>query len=404
MSLTLTTAAAALKEDYKPVVQEQLNNAWVLLTQIEKNTKDVQGKRAVLSLHVRRNSGVGARLESGTLPTAGNQGYAEERIPLHYNYGRIEISGPTIRAMRSDRGSFVRAVESETKGVVTDLKNDVSRQVYGTSDGKIAQCGTTTASATVVLTSPTETQLDQLLSPGMKVDIGTVASPSTVVASATVVNVDYTNGTVTIDSAVTTSATHFIFRAGSGGSGANQAEITGLQTIVSDTGAVFNVDPATEPVWKSYVDANGGTGRAATETLFTKVANKANRRGGAEIDLWITSDGVHRNLASSLQTLKRFNGTVEIKGGYSGLEITPGGGKSAVVVWDKDAPSKKAFGLSTSELVQFEASDWEFMDEDGAMLSRVSGKDAYEATLFKYHELATHKRNAHARIDDLNES
>lgn len=49
-------------------------------------------------------------------------------------------------------------------------------------------------------------------------------------------------------------------------------------------------------------------------------------------------------------------------------------------------------------------SDWEFMDEDGSVLSRVGGVDAYEATLFKYHELTTDMRNAHGIITDLTES
>jgi hypothetical protein len=78
---TFTTADSALKEDYQPVIREQLNNANVLLAQIEKNTKDVEGRRAVLSLHITRNSGVGSRAEGGTLPSAGSQGYAGSACP-----------------------------------------------------------------------------------------------------------------------------------------------------------------------------------------------------------------------------------------------------------------------------------------------------------------------------------
>ena len=151
MSLTLTNADAALKEDYQPAMREQLNNTVQFLAQIERNSKDVEGRRAVLSLHVKRNSGVGARQDGGSLPSAGAQGYAEERVPLRFNYGRIQISGPTLRAMKSDEGSFVRALDSETKGVVTDLRRDVNRQLFGTSDGVIAATDVTAGSTTVVL-------------------------------------------------------------------------------------------------------------------------------------------------------------------------------------------------------------------------------------------------------------
>src|SRR5580692_8237358 len=102
MPLTLATADSALKEDYQPAIREQINQSCMMLMQIEKNSTDIEGRRAVLSLHVQRNSGVGARPDGGGLPLAGNQGYAEERVPLRYNYGHIQISGPTIRAMKSD--------------------------------------------------------------------------------------------------------------------------------------------------------------------------------------------------------------------------------------------------------------------------------------------------------------
>ena len=125
MALTPTTADAVLKEDYQPVVREQLNQGIAFLQQIEKNDKDFEGRRAVLALHVSRNSGVGARAAGGTLPTAGQQGYAEQRVPVYRNYGRGQIDGGVIKQMRSDKGSFVRAVESETRGIVNDLKRSV---------------------------------------------------------------------------------------------------------------------------------------------------------------------------------------------------------------------------------------------------------------------------------------
>jgi hypothetical protein len=48
-------------------------------------------------------------------------------------------------------------------------------------------------------------------------------------------------------------------------------------------------------------------------------------------------------------------------------------------------------------------SDWSWMDSDGAVLSRVSGQDAYEATLYKYTELACSQRNANFVIKDITE-
>jgi len=45
--------------------------------------------------------------------------------------------------------------------------------------------------------------------------------------------------------------------------------------------------------------------------------------------------------------------------------------------------------------------DWDWMDEDGAVLSRVSGYDAYEAALFWYSDLATDRPRSHSFLRDV---
>jgi hypothetical protein len=347
----------------------------------------------------------------GTLPSAGRQGYSEERVPLRYNYGSIRVSGPLMRAMGSDRGSFTRPLQSETAGVIRDLKNDVNRQVYGTSNGVIAPISGINTAATFPIANATTTMLRQL-EEGMVISIGTVANPTLRTASATIVSVNTSTKVVTIDATVVTSATDYIFRAGSGGdaAGVGQKELTGLQTIVaSGGGTVFNIDSAVVSRWNSYVDANAGTPRAVAETMFTKAAMEVNIRSGEVIDLWVTTDGVLRGVSNLLTSLKQFPQTNQLKSGFTGIDMgfqTQGnsGNGEITMVYDKDCPGNTAFGLTTKRLQQYRAADWEFMEEDGSVLSRVSGVDAYDATLFMYHELATDARNAHARIADLTES
>lgn len=402
-SLTLTTADAALKEFYLPGAREQLNQSNAFLAQIEATDKNVEGRRVVLSLHVSRSSGSGARAEGGTLPTAGSQGYAEERVPTYYNYHRIKVSGPVIKAMKSDEGSFVRAVESEMKGAVNDLKRSYSRQVFGTSNGVIATLGTTSSSTTVVLASTTSlVQLRQLFV-GMVIDIGTVASPTTVASSREITAIDRSAKTIVISgAAVTTSSSHFIFNNGSGGAigGAGQKEITGLQSIVAASGTLHNVNPSTVPVWVSYVDTNSGTLRSPTDALFEEAIDEVVQESGEAPNLLVTSFGVGRAYANGLKDQKRFNNTVELKGGFSGLSVQSGS-ETLALVRDRDCPANTAFGVNTNHLTHNIQSDWDWMSDDGAVLSRVSGEDAYEATLFKYSELTTDQRNAHFKIGDL---
>lgn len=402
MALNYTTADAALKEFYLPAVRENLNNTNLLLAQIEKNTRDVEGRRAVLSLHVSRNSGVGSRAEGGTLPSAGAQGYAEERVPLKYHYARIEITGPVMRAMKTDSGSFTRAVDSEMKGAVNDLKRDINRQLFGTSDGVIVEVGSGSSTTDINFAATATATQKRQIEVGMLVDIGT-SSPFTSVGTArTVTAVDDTKFVVTPALSGAPTSGDKVVRSGSGGSGAAQKELTGLQTIVDSTGALFNVNPSAYPVWSAYEDAPG-TDRAATENLFAKVIHQVSIRSGLEVDAFVTTDGVHRAYAAQLTAEKRMVNTLDLKGGYKGLSITAGGGEKALT-WDRDCPAQTAFGLSWDHLTLHTTGDWDWMDEDGAILSRVVGVDAYEATLFRDMELTTDRRNAHAKVANLIEA
>lgn len=401
---TLTTADAALREYYLPGVREQLNQQNAFLDQVEKNYESVEGRRAVLSLHMSRNSGVGARAELGTLPTAGSQGYAEERVPVKYQYGSIQISGPSIRAMKSNSGSFVRQTEAEMSGVTNDLKRDVSRQAWGDQSGKIVTLGTTSNTVKVtVATTATAVQM-RGLTVGMVIDIGTVANPTTVVGGATIVSIDNTVGAsyVTIDSAVTTSSSHFIFRSGSVGPSVSY-EINGVQSIVSTAGTLHNVAPGTYPKWVSYANTNSGTNRALSEALMASVVQNIQIQCGMYPQAGIASDGVFRAYSTLLTSLKRSTNTVELKGGYSALDFNAASG-TIPITWDRDAPSNKLWFFNWDHLLEVREADWEFMDQDGAVLSRVAGLDAYGATLFMYHEVTTDQRDTHGLLGDISEA
>jgi len=404
--LTRSTADAVLKEFYLPGIRSILNSEVFMLTQVESNSEDIEGRRAVLAINTGRNTGIGARAEMGVLPDAGHQGYSEERVTLKYNYGRIQLSGPVIRSMGSDRGSFTRAITSETQGVTRDLRNDVNRQLYGDGTGKIATLAAAASGNTGTLQTPTNTQKRQL-QVGMFIDIGTGANPTATASARKITSVNTTAGTFVFDgAAVAITAGDVVTIAGSGGTGAAQKEITGLTKQVAATGALWNIDPANVPGWASYVD-DPGSGRAVTESMFLKAAQDIN--SGEEINLWVTTAGVQRAYAALLTSLRRFNTPVELHGGYRALDMSntnqgSTGSNTVSMMFDKDCPDSTAFGLTTRRFQWYRMSDWEFMEEDGAVLNRVPNTDAYESTLFLYAELATDGRNAHAKVGSLTEA
>ena len=239
----------------------------------------------------------------------------------------------------------------------------------------------------------------------MLIDVGTVANPSLRASAVEISAINKTTGVVTVVGTLgTVASTDRIFRAGAGGSGASQKELTGLQTIVNDSGTLFNVDPTVDPEWVSVVNGNSGTPRATTDTLIEKVMDDVFIESGEVPDVLWTSHGVQRNYAAQLKSLKRFDSPPTVlAGGYEAPSVTTPNGTIGFVA-DRFNPENTAFVLNSAHLIEFVMEDWDFMDDDGAVLSRVANKAAYEATLLKFHELATDMRNAHGRIDDLSES
>ena len=130
---TLAAFDAALKDYYVGPIIEQMNQKCYCLDQLERDSDHIDhtGRRAVIPLHKNRNRGRKSIADGGTLPTAGAQVYLDAIIPLRYHYAGIELTDQVIEASKSNEGAFIGALESETKGVATDMRKDINRQVFG---------------------------------------------------------------------------------------------------------------------------------------------------------------------------------------------------------------------------------------------------------------------------------
>lgn len=393
MAFDLTQANAVLKEDYLGPVREQLNNDNYVINKLVQNKQEATGKRFNVPLHTGRNNGIGYRAEGAALPTAGNQKYKESFANVKYLYGGIEITGPTIKAMRNDKGAFIRAVESEMKGLTKDLKDQRARALFGDGTGRMATLAVNTTTNTL--------SVDKIkyLQVGMRVDIvnnsGTVS-----VSGRNITAVDKVAKTITIDGAtVTTTATDFIVLAGD-----YNVEAMGVGGIMSPTLSLQGIDPsiAGNGFWKPgalYNPSGAGTNRALSLQLMRQAADTSELDGG-KIDLITTSYGVRAAFEALLQQNVRYTSPMKLEGGYDVLEWD---GRALAV--DRYHESNRMHFLDTSELDLYQLSDFEWMEDDkGAALAPVPGYDKYAATMFCYETLVTYKRNAHVGLYDLTEA
>lgn len=401
---------ALLKEMYLPPIKEQLNNTNRTLVQFDENTEDVVGREVVLPLHTSRNSGVGFRLEGENTPTPGAQGWNNATATTKTIYARGYITAQMLAKMATDQGAFLRALPSEQDPLIDDAKRRIAFHVFGghntaTSDGVVAICGTTTTSTTVQLDAATERRSLLLLQEGAVIDIGTVANPTAVATARTVTSVDVTNKTITISgAAVSTTSADFVFFTGEGGvtGGVGQHVITNLDSIVDDTSTVFGVNPSTVPSWASYTQDVAG--QITVPTLETAV-DEAEIRGGAQVDLLITTHGIRRRYAADLQDQIRY-ADLSLKGGFNAdLTLTVGAAPIPLIV-DRVCNTGYIYGVTRQEINQYIGQDWQFIVNPGtgSVLHFDIDDASFHFLLQKQMELATGKRNAHFKLTGVSEN
>jgi hypothetical protein len=236
----------------------------------------------------------------------------------------------------------------------------------------------------------------------MFVDIFTSADAVRVAdAEITGISEGATNTTVTFTPAagVATASGDYITRDNS-----RNKELTGLSQIVAASGQVYNIDPASTPVWKSTVNANGGTPRALSEGLLIKLIDDVRKQGGGTPTALFSNLGVRRSYFNLLVQQRRYSNTTEFEGGFKGLAFTTDNGDIPFVS-DYDALPNSVYAVNEKEVKIYEAGDWSFMNRDGSNWQRVitsaGAFDAYSCTLYKYMEIGTHRRNAHGLLSDI---
>jgi len=400
MAQNLTNFDEALRIDYLPVIRKQLNDSTILLNKLERNERDVSGREWLKVAHYQRNSGVGSGSETG-LPTAGQQAYKNPKGSVKYHRGRIQVSGPVMAASRDDKGAIVRALESEIKGVTRDLKKEINYQLF--NDGTAVRAlvnGDPGTETTLTLDNPGTNYLFD----GMKIDIlnPTGGAARTASTSLTISSVD--SATSVTLSAATNAAVEdndAVTRAGATDGAGTSYEMMGLKGIVDDgtyVTTLHNLSRNSYAWWKCSTftnDDNSGTLRDLTLPLIQEAITAVEKNGG-KVNLILTTHELRDAYAALVTADKRFVNTLDLDGGFKGLEYS-----GIPIVADPDCQPNTMFFLDTEHLQIMQMSDWDWMDKDGAVLSRVANSDAYEAVLFWYSDLATDRPRAFSFLRDV---
>jgi hypothetical protein len=422
MVQTTTSADAILQNYYLPVVREMVNQRAILLfgytpTELENGagtfnaaggeTMDYRGisrdadlvefagRQWVIALHTSRNESGTARAEGGTLPTPGQQGWADIMDKVRKLYKQIQLTGFSMEVTERNLGAYLRLLEAETVGAVNDLRKDMNRQAYGDQRGTLCQI---TADGVNTVTVDNL----QYLRVGMFVDIVNQSTDAILGARVQITAINAATRVVTYSGSDLTAVpgTHVLAIEGNW-----KLEINGLRNIIrSDLSQNFilhSIDSsvAGNEYWKAkQVDGGNATfDEDVGQLLLDQIGAE-----GWETDLILTTRGIRRRYVNTLKAMKRWNdanaGTMH--GGFKYIDYN-----GLPLVFDDDCPKQYMFFIRPDDFlwVQLNGNDFRWMNRDGAILRKVENpdQDAYKATLYKYCDLGVFRRKTQGAIFNL---
>lgn len=276
-----------------------------------------------------------------------------------------------MRASRGD-GAFASLLEADLEDALADAKDDQERQLFGDGTGKMATCAVNTSVTNITVDDT------KFFAEGQIIDI--VSSGGTVLQAAReILIVDHGLKKLQLSGAAfTTAATDIVVRSGNYG-----LELTGLGAMFKENNVVYGIDRNVFKWFNPTVQNAVGT---LSEIKIQNAIDEAERRAGGNVNIMATTYGVRRAYQELLTATKRTVDTMKLKGGYSALLYN-----DLPMTVSKYAPSGTLYGLDMSTIKMYQIMDYQWLDEDGAVLSRVASKPVWSATLAKYADTGINK-------------
>ena len=386
--VTLQSAENALKTLYLGVVSDQLNtNVNPLLAMIEKTSSDVWGKEVRKLAPYGVNGGIGAGTETGDLPSAAQNNYAQFVLTLKNLYGTIEISDKAIRASQNNAGAFVNLLNAEMEGLIKASKFNFGRMLYGDGSGKLCRVETKTGLNTVIVDSVKN------LMEGMIVDL--YNSSDEIDASGIRINgVLHSTRNIIIDRTTeglpfTDSNGYFVMQ------GSYQKELTGLGALFGNTETLYGLEKSKNPWLTPYKK----TSAELTDVVIQRAIDHLDETAGSMADFIVCSSGVKRAYQNYLITNRTNIDIMDLKGGYKAMSYN-----GIPLISDRFVPSGTMYIHNTKEFHLHQKSDWLWLEgDDGRVIKQVAGRPVYTATLVKYADLICDRPVGQAMISGITE-
>lgn len=394
---TPSTFLAALDQTWTDKrIADQLYNENPVLSRIRRLNKTAVGDYARTTIHTERNWGFSVTPNNGgSLNAAGQQGVLQAKWYYTHQHVQVKIQGSAIDETSGDALALASVVDTEVNGAVADLDRQLTRQLFGSGDGKVAQLAANTSVTTLTLTD-TDAIPRGWLGVGSYISIGTLAAPTTIAGPVSVTAVDETNNTITISgSAVTTTTSHFVFFYGSVAASSVSYEMNGLDNIVG-TGTLGTLTTSDSASWQSSVDS---TSQALTLSLMYQRNQKVSQKTGKPATYVVTGLKQQRKAYELAQAQVRFMREDKLPvGSVDAVNIN-----GVNIYGVPDAKDAKMHFLTIEDLRLITNGDpyWQNKITGGEKLVWVQGEDSYAGKITTRIQLGAVRRNSHSSLTGL---
>jgi hypothetical protein len=358
---------------------------------------------------------------TSTFPTAAQGSYDEFRFYMKRGmYATLQFDGLML-ACSKGAGAIKDVVKQETEGIIDYISDKMNKQFWGDGSGRLAQLSAAISNTTTGYVdgplfgqdSDGYTPPSKYLYDGMAVDIYTAAG---VLEAEDVIMTAISKGgvgtdTITFASNVLASNDSYIFDHDTyaGSEAAGTGVPMGLYGIINSTNAYLgngitnafqNINRSSYPWAKAQVFTNGDA--AINDKKLLEVVMETEQYGS--LSVIVTNAQIWRNYSAILQGDKTMPNTPAFWGGITGITFYGGKKRAVPVIYDYDCPDNRVYFIDDSKIIISapikNGMDW-LPGETGHILSRVQGKDEWNANLRWYYNMTCTKPLALAVLTDV---
>jgi len=381
----ISTVGNALKTYYTgPIIVQIDEQVGPVYTKIEKRIKEVAGNQFKWPLQYGRSGGVGARSEGGNLPNPSPRSYLQAAAIPKDMYARMAISDKLMRTSKISKASFADQLTLQMQDLTGDAKDMLRRNFCNDSTGVMGKVDANVTGAKNVVVKEGNIKW---FYPGQRLDVLTAPATKSV-DGVVLADVDYATNTIVFASNVTVTANQIITLAGN-----YNNELVGLGEIFTADTTIYGINRADYSWFNPMLYPKN----AAFDSMFLQEGiDDIRDYTGDEVDFIVCNSRSQRTYVDEQNTYKHNVNTMTVDGGFK--VVTYNGIPFSVEPYYKDG----IYDLLTTKNIHLDRlAEWDWMDDDGKILSRIAEKAAYEASMVCYEEMTCDKIRAQARISGV---